>query len=328
MSRPAQPAGARVAWNHGARATVVRALALAAVLLILAYLAATWSARIASEAHPTLATAWPEPPLVMAHQGGDGLWPSSTRYAFDRAVTLGVDVLEMDVHLSQDGRLVVIHDDTVDRTTDASGAVADHDAETLAAMDAGWSWSPGPATGRVPYRGFGYGVPALADVLNDHPDAPVAIEIKPEGPEAATALCRRLREEGRTAGALVASFHQDAMDAFRNACPDVATSATRAEARTFVILSRLRLAGPLRPRFDALQVPVEQGGLTVATPSLLGAAHAKGVQVHVWTINDPDAMQRLLRMGVDGLITDRPDRALRATGREVDEALLPPFVTP
>jgi glycerophosphoryl diester phosphodiesterase len=130
MSRPERPAGAHVAWDHGARATVVRALALAAVLLLLAYLAASWAARTASEAHPTLANAWPAPPLVMAHQGGDGLWPSNTRYAFDRAAALGADALEMDVHLARDGRLVVI-----DWSATASGEKAGREDEFFDVAD-------------------------------------------------------------------------------------------------------------------------------------------------------------------------------------------------
>jgi len=305
----------------------VRMTILVVSVLLLAFLAASWSARIAARAHPTLAGTWPKPALVIAHQGGDGLWPSSTRLAFERAAALGVDVIEMDVHLSADGELVVIHDATLERTTDGEGAVAEASADELATLDAGYHWSPGRSGSRFPYRSAGQGVPRLREVLADHPDARLLIEIKPPGTAAAEALCSLLRAEGRAGDAVVASFHRDAMAGFRSACPEVATAATPDEVRLFLVLARARLDGPYRPPFDALQVPVSQGSIQVITPALIRAAHAKGVQVHAWTIDNPAEMKRLLEMGVDGLITDRPDRALRVVGRQVDDSLVPDFVS-
>lgn len=304
---------------------MLRTAALALAALVLAFLAASWAAR-SEGPHPVFTDAWPEPPLVIAHQGGDGLWPSNTRFAFARAAELGADVLEMDVQLSADGHLVVIHDDTVDRTTELAGSVDAFVAVELEGLDAGWAWTPEGQGDLTPYRGEVGGVPRLRDVLRDHPGAPLAIEIKPGGGEAARALCALLREEDRTGDAVVASFHEDATAAFRGACPEVATGATRGEVRTLLVLARLRLDGPYRPPFEALQVPVREGSIEVITPAFVRAAHAKGVQVHAWTIDDPDEMARLLEMGVDGLITDRPDRALRAMGRTVPEGMVPEFV--
>ncbi len=331
MSDPGGGTGrpiAVVAPRRGVRSTALRLVVLIAVLLVLAFLAATWSARLATTPHPTLHGVWPEPPLVIAHQGGDGLWPSSTRMAFDRAAQLGADVLEMDVHLASDGELVVIHDDTVDRTTEAKGPVAELDADALAALDAGYDWSPGRNGGRQPYRGAGEGVPRLVEVLRDHPAAPLLIEVKPPGVDAARALCDALRSEGRSGDAVVASFHEDATAAFRAACPEVATGATPNEVRAFLVLARLRLAGPYRPPFEVLQVPVRQGAITIVTPAFVRAAHAKSVQVQVWTIDDAAEMRRLFELGVDGVITDRPDRALGVTGRPIPEGAVPPFVEP
>ena len=305
------------------------------VLLVLAFLAATVAARSGSFPHPTLASVWPPPPLVIAHQGGDGLWPSSTRFAYEGAAALGADVLEMDVHLSRDGRLVVIHDDTVDRTTDAEGEVAGLDADALAGVDAGHDWSPGRRGEAFPYRagsphrdGNGFGVPRLTEILADHPTAPLLIEIKPDAAAPAVELCTVLREEGRAADAVVSSFHPTALTAFREACPEVATGATPNEVRVFLVLSRLRLDGPYRPPFDALQVPETEGDIRIVTPSLVAAAHAKGVQVHVWTVDEADDMTRLLDLGVDGLITDRPDRALAVMGRPLPSGMVPEFVDP
>lgn len=309
------------------RQRVVRTLLLVVAVLGVGYAVATWAARSSLEPHPTLRSTWPDPPLVIAHQGGDDLFPSSTRFAYAAAAAMGADVLEMDVHLAADGELVVIHDDTVDRTTDRAGAVAELTSNELAALDAGYGWSPGRAGEVHPYREQGYGVPRLVEVLSDHPDAPLVIEIKPSGTAAAEALCRLLEREDRSADAVVGSFHEDALKVFRAACPDVATSATRNEVRTFLVLARLRLAGPYRPPFDALQVPVREGSIEVLTPAFVRTAHAKHVQVQAWTIDERDEMDRLLDMGVDGLITDRPDRALRATGRE-PATPTPDFVDP
>lgn len=310
-----------------ARRRFVRIALLVVVTLLAAYAVATWAARAAATPHPTL-EAWPEPPLVIAHQGGDDLYPSSTRYAYDAAAALGADVLEMDVHLASDGELVVIHDDSVDRTTDGAGDVAALSSAELRALDAAHDWSPGREGAPFPYRGQGYGVPRLVEVLADHPDAPLVIEIKPDGTDTAEALCATLRREGRAADAVVGSFHADASAAFRSACPEVATSATPNEVRIFLVLARARLVGPYRPPFEALQVPVREGSIEVITPAFVRAAHAKGIQIHAWTIDDRAEMDRLLELGVDGLISDRPDRALRATGRTVEAAAVPDFVAP
>lgn len=314
--------------RRSSRSTAGRILAIIAIVLVLAYLAASWAARAALAPHPALTAVWPQPPLVIAHRGGADLVPEHTRYAFDTVAAMGADVLEIDVHRAADGELVVIHDDTVDRTTDASGSVRELSSAELGALDAGYDWSVAGGGGAFPYRGFGYGVPRLVDVMRDHPSAPLLIEVKPPGADAAEALCATLRSEGRAADAVVASFHQDATDAFRRACPEVATGATPDEVRTFLVLARARLAGPYRPAFDVLQVPVRQGSIEVITPAFVRTAHAKGVQVHAWTIDDRGEMDRLLAMGVDGLITDRPDRALAATGRSPAAGTVPVFVGP
>jgi glycerophosphoryl diester phosphodiesterase len=292
--------------------------------LVLAFLAAGWAARRAAVPHPGV-IAMGEPPLVVAHQGGNMLWPPNTRRAFDGAVALGADALEMDVHLTADDVLIVLHDDTVDRTTDGEGPVSALAYDEVAALEAGDAWSP-PGSEATPFRGEGLRVPRLIDVLRDHPKVPLAIEIKPDGAAAASALCSTLRAEGRTADTVISSFHPDAMRAFRDACPEVATAAVEREVRLFLVLARLRLAGPYRPPFDALQVPARSGGIDVVTPAFVRAARAKDVPVHVWTVNEPAEIERLYELGVSGLITDRPDLALRAAGRTPNGDALPPYI--
>lgn len=271
--------------------------------------------------------------MVLAHGGGQGLWPDNTLTAFDGAAALGVDVLELDLQRDADGVFRVIHDATLDRTTSASGPVAGRSAADFALIDAGHRWTirgqraDAIATEYV-HRGAGILVPTLRDVLERFPTYAVNAEIKEDDAEAGRALCDLLTATGARARVLVASFHSAPMQAFRQACPDVATSATRSEVTLFYVLATARLAAVYSPPFDAVQVPTTQGGITVLTPQFVRAAHSRGVIVDAWTINDEPEMRRLLALGVDGLITDRPDRALRVLGREYDSSLVHPDVTP
>lgn len=267
---------------------------------------------------------------VLAHAGGALLWPDNTMLAFSNAAAMGADVLELDVHRVADGEFVVIHDDTVDRTTDGSGAVAGASMVDLRRLDAGYRWtSAGPSSatdGEFPYRGQGVTLPTLREVLGAFPDTAVNIEIKQNDPDVAAALCAQVRELGATERVMVGSFHGGALAEFRRACPEVATSASQNEVIVFLLLEKLRLTAVLSPQYDALQVPVSQYGVPIVTQHFVDAASSRGLDVHVWTINDEADMRDLVRLGVHGLITDRPDRALRVLGRPAPG--VPAFVGP
>ena len=281
-------------------------LLVAAVLILLAMIVQP------RPTHPFFAG---KPPvLVIAHQGGDGLWPSNTMLAFTKAVALGVDVLEMDVHSTADGVFVLSHDDTVDRLTDGSGAIKEMTFAELQLLDAGYRWSDDEGE-TFPYRGQAITVPALEEVLIAFPRMPLNIEIKQQEPSIVAPFCQLLRRYGREDEVLVASFHPETMKEFRQECPGVATSGTEAEIRPFYALNRIFLDAIYAPPADAFQVPEYSGGLHVATARFVAGAHAHNVQVHVWTVNETDDMQRLLDVGVDGIITDRPDRLLALLGR-------------
>jgi len=245
-------------------------------------------------------------PMVIAHQGGEGLRPSNTMLAFANAVALGVDVLEMDVHSTSDGALVLIHDDTVDRTTDGTGRVNDLTLAEIQQLDAGDYWTPDDGA-TYPYRGQGARIPTLDEVLTAFPQMKFNIEIKQTEPTIATSLCEALRAHGLTERTLVASFHPTAMDEFRAACPEVATSMVEDEIRPFFILNTIFLGALYRPPGTAFQVPEYSGNLHVLTPRFVRGAHGNNVAVRPWTIDDPADMARFLDMGVDGIITDRPD---------------------
>ncbi len=252
-------------------------------------------------------------PWVIAHRGGRGLWPENTLYAFEQASELGVDVLEMDLRATSDGVIVVMHDKTVDRTTNGSGPVDRMTLAELRRLDAGYRFED--ASGQFPFRGRGLVVPALEEVLSRFGRARLNLEMKEFTADLAAELCRLLKESAATGRVLVASFGHDAMSAFRRDCPSVATSATMREAATLYALNRLHLASLFQSPAVALQIPETFGERKVLEPQLLKLAGAFNVKVEVWTVNHEADMKRLLDMGVQGILTDYPDRLLRLMGR-------------
>jgi glycerophosphoryl diester phosphodiesterase len=280
--------------------------------LVIVYAALATLAEPAA-AHPVFARVQ-QRPWIMAHRGGKGLWPENTMHAFEGAVSLGVDVLEMDVHSTADGALVVIHDRTVDRTTQGSGPVQAFTLEELKALDAGYDWSPdGGKT--FPYRGQGTTVPTVEEVMTAFPTTPLNIEIKQAEPSLAAPLCQMIRAFDATDNVLVASFHNEVLAQFRLECPEVATATKQSEVVALFILSKAFLEAAYSPAAEAVQVPEFRSGLHVLTPRFVDAAHRRELQVHAWTINEEHDMRRLLDLGVDGIITDYPDRLMQLLGR-------------
>jgi len=260
-------------------------------------------------------------PLAFAHRGGSLLWPENTMTAFRGAVEMGYRYLETDLHATRDGALVFIHDDTLERTTDGSGPVWEHTLAELKRFDAGYHFSPDG--GRTyPYRGQGVTVPTLEEVVEAFPEVRLNVEIKQaclsgrqEQPSAVAAVADFIEKRGLQDRLLVASFRDRVVREFRSASGGaVATSAAQGEARRFWLASRLRLERLLRVPYDALQVPVRYGSRTVVDRRLVEAAHRRGLQVHVWTVDEPEDMRRLLGLGVDGLMSDRPDLLLEVVG--------------
>jgi glycerophosphoryl diester phosphodiesterase len=256
--------------------------------------------------------------LAIAHRGSVLLWPENTLYAFEIALALGADVIETDIRTTADGVLVLLHDANVDRTTEGTGPVRALTLAELTSLDAGYRWSPDGGRS-FPYRGHGLRVPTLEELFTAFPQARMNLEIKENDPAIATALCRSVREHRMSERVLVASFHPRAVSRFRDVCPGVATSATAPEARRFLALSTLRLENLHRPAAWALQVPEFAGRLRVLTPRFVAAAHRLNLQVHAFTINEPENQRRLLELGVDGIVTDRPDRMLTLLGRAPSE---------
>lgn len=229
--------------------------------------------------------------------------------AFARGVALGSDGVECDVHLSRDGVPVVIHDATLERTTDGAGAVSDLTAHELARVDAGFHFA---ADGAHPFRGAGIGVPRLEEVLRAFPEIRVIVEMKQGSTALARAVVDVLRRTDAVERVCVGSFYQNGLDVIRAADPGIATSASENEARWTLYRAWCRWPfGAPRP-FVAFQVPQTAGRLRVVSPAFLRQAHRDGARVDVWVVDRPEDVVRLFDHGVDGVITDRPDLALAA----------------
>jgi glycerophosphoryl diester phosphodiesterase len=246
---------------------------------------------------------------VIAHQGGDGIWPGDTLYAFEKAVAIGVDVLEMDAHITKDGQIVLMHDEEVDRTTDGTGLIEDMTLDELKQLDAAYKWSnDGDKT--FPYRATGIQVPTLEEVFQKFPQMRYVIEIKLTQNPIDRPLCELIRKHNMQDKAMIASFHDEAMHNFRQTCPEIATSASRTEVRNFVLLGKAFLSGLLAPQYQSIQPPYdpkESMNIPIMTERFIREAHAKNIKVEPWTVDDPELMKRYIEWGVDGIMTDRPD---------------------
>ena len=224
-------------------------------------------------------------PLVIAHQGGDGVWPGETLFAYQNAVDLDVDVLEMDIHITSDGILVLMHDETVDRTTEGTGEIESMTLGELKQLDAGYDWSPDEGA-NFPFRGQNITVPTLEEVFTAFPEYRMTIEIKKTNTSMAKPFCETIRKYNMEDKVLVASFHDERLKEFRAECPEVATSSAKNETTVFVLLTKAYLGNFYSPKFYSLQVPQESSGITVMTKAFVRAAHARNLAVEPWTIND------------------------------------------
>lgn len=248
-----------------------------------------------------------ERPLFFAHRGGSALAPENTLAAYENGMSLGADVLELDIHYTRDGEIVVFHDDNLERTTNGSGPVAALTLDEVRRLDAGYRFTPdGGAT--FPWRDKGATIPTLREVFERFPGVRINIDIKQESEEGDRAFVRLLRDNGWDDRTMVGCFDDIPLARFRALSEGrVATSASSTEARNFLVRVLFRTARWLRPRYDALQVPETHRGIRVVSPTSIRLAHERGLDIHVWTVDNRADMERLLDWGVDGLMTDRPD---------------------
>jgi glycerophosphoryl diester phosphodiesterase len=223
-------------------------------------------------------------PLVFAHRGGSALRPENTIEAFDHGMALGADGIELDVHLSRDGVVVVHHDRALDRTTTLGGPIAARDADQLRRAR----------------------VPAFADVLARYRDARIIVEMKVNDGALAAAVVQAVRTAGAVDRVCLGAFGYRVLRAARALEPRLATSASREEVRW--ALYRSWCGWPVsNVAYAGYQVPEMAGRTRVVSRRFVEGAHRAGLGVQVWTVDTEEDARRLLAWGVDALITDRPD---------------------
>lgn len=289
-------------------------------------------------AGPSAENPWPyRRVLNIAHRGGLREAPESTLYAYHRALANGAHMLEMDTYATADGEVVVMHDATVNRTTNGSGRVDELTLAEIRELDAAYWFVPGVGATRnadesqYVYRGVATGdreapegftaadfrVPTLKEVLDAFPGVLMTIEIKSGVPHTAPyheRIAELLADAGRTTDTIVVSFEDQHTEAFKLVAPEVSTATPTATTAVFWASARGPLPGAPNPRYHAMQVPIDFLGIEVIDPDgeFVRKAHTNGFAVHVWTINDRATMERLLDLGVDGIMTDRPSLLAQA----------------
>ncbi|HVP30745.1 MAG TPA: glycerophosphodiester phosphodiesterase [Myxococcota bacterium] len=246
-------------------------------------------------------------PIVIGHRGAAGERPENTLPSFARARDLGAAILETDAHPTRDGAVVLFHDETLERTTDGTGRISDHTLAELRALDAGFRFTPDEG-GSFPFRGHGVRIPTLEEALSAMPDARLNIELKQHAPGFLERVIGILRDAGREETTLLTAGEDPIMAALRETGrrvrARVALGASAGDVLRFV-RAALDAAKP-DPEVMALQIPAEFAGQPLVTPRLVAHARSHGVHVHVWTINAVEEMDRLLDLGVHGLVTDYP----------------------
>lgn len=247
-------------------------------------------------------------PRLFGHRGAAGMAPENTLISFERALHDGATAIELDVQESRDGTIVVLHDDTLERTTDGVGPVRGKTFAQLIELDAGFRYTPDGRS--YPYRSRSIRIPALEEYLSRFPQAKTIVEIKKLEPESLERLVDLIESVDAIHRVLLASESDVIMEHLRHLISDrglpVPTGCSYKEI--FGFFQRLWGAAPVFPKTlgHALQIPCAYEGKTLITQETVAAAHDLGMEVHAWTINDPDQMEQLFSWGVDGIVTDYP----------------------
>jgi len=250
-------------------------------------------------------------PLIIAHGGTKKLAPENTMRAFDMADSIGTDMLEMDIQMTKDSILITFHDDILDKRTNTTGYIKDYTFENL--KDVNFAFNYRDTAGYYPYRESKINVTSLESVFEKYSTKhPMCIEIKVYDEIPAQVACRqlhRLINKYNIADKVIVSCFEDNILKYFRIISDnkIRTAASLKETKTFVLLNTFHFAQLFMDDVDVLQIPVEKSGYKLDDKNLIDAAHRKNIAVHYWTINDPEEMKRLIEIGADGIITDRPD---------------------
>jgi glycerophosphoryl diester phosphodiesterase len=254
-------------------------------------------------------------PWLVAHRGGSALAPENTLAAFDRAAALRADALEIDVRRTLEGVVVVFHDEDTARLTGEGGTIEARTLSEVRALDAGYAFTQdGGAT--FPFRGKDVRVPVLAEVLSRYPDLRFNVDAKPDEPALAEALAAAIVTAGAEDRVCVGSFFDAQADRLGRLLPRCARYLPEQAATCHVLAAKQGGSGAGCPGgYDLADLPHRMGDLVVVDRVVLEYLHTRGIPVHVWTVDDEAEMRALLALGVDGIVTDRPDVLARVLGR-------------
>ncbi len=256
----------------------------------------------------------PALPRVFGHRGSAGTHPENTLESFRAAVASGAQYLEFDIHMTRDGEIVVAHDEHLKRMCGLDRLIPDMTYVELATADAGRMFTLDGAT--FPFRGKGIRVPRLADVLTEFSKLRMIVEAKQIAPSVVAPMLDVIDRAAMRRMVLVASEHQEPLDEVRKLAPEIPTNFSYLESGMFIQAMGTRDAN-YQPPADAVQIPHRHESWELVTPESVAFAHRMGVEVHVWTVNEEPEMSELLDMGVDGLISDFPNRALEVVRRRL-----------
>lgn len=285
----------------------IRRTAAAAALAGVAILAGCAASPVATAKNRVAPTGNPfriGRPLVIPHGGGDALFPEDTLYAYEHSMAMGGDVIDADVSLTADDVPIAFHDSTLERTTNGTGRVEDRTYAQLAGLDAGWKFV---INGKHPFRGMGIGIPTIEAILRTFPHTLVTLDLKDLRTDAVRPMCTLLRTLGRTSDVYIGVDAAEQVMLFRQQCPEVRTSGTDAERRA---MRAARAAGNTtfvthqlvgQPEFRSAD------GTMRITSDYLAYSHSKNIAVLTWVVDDPNDMAALIKMGIDGIYTRRPD---------------------
>lgn len=246
-------------------------------------------------------------PRVIGHRGAAGLAPENTLPSFALALSLGAEILELDVHGTRDGAIVVFHDDTLERTTNGAGPIKEQTLAELQRLDAGYRFTRDGHD--FPYRGHGVYVPTFEELLRRHPQVRCNVEVKQGDPAIAAEVVALLRRLQATDRVLLAAEHGEIMEDIRRQGSEIVTSFSAPEVVEFMGRVQQGNWDHYHPAGCALQIPPRFGDIVLAAPEVLSAAHRLGLEMHIWTINQADEMAELFRLGIDGVISDLPGLA-------------------
>lgn len=251
-------------------------------------------------------------PRVVAHRGDSANFPENTLPAFESACTMGVDVIETDVHLSKDGVLVIWHDPTLERNTNGKGSIEEHTLSELKTLDAGYTFTTdGGKT--FPFRGKGVQLCTLEEALQRCPAQCFNVDLKSKNPAIVDAFIQVIKAEHATRRVVAASFHLSNLKLLRKKEPQIQTSITTLEVLALLALQKLHVLPARQTKRSSVifQIPVHQWGIEVVSPAFVRLMHARKAIIQVWTINDEQEMRRLFTMGVDSVMTDKPALAIK-----------------